>query len=118
MGAITDSLDGITGDKQRSRVKAAALATAAGTQRTWRIGTRRIVVRDIRSDDTALCFRLRVEDGDTVSFEDDVRVVNPPIMVPTGEVKQATWGTVPICEERPLEAVRTIILDLIAARVR
>lgn len=120
MGAIADALAGVSDHRERGRIKARMLAEALGSSRTFTRGAYTVTVSELRFADPLLAFHLNVTKGGAVLYDDDVAVVNPPIMVQSGTKQvQAHWGggtqtvTVPVYTEAPLQALREVVSDAV-----
>lgn len=123
MPTIREEISGRDGLARR-RIKAQRLAenAAARLPITWSMGTGQnrtaITVTAASFDGEALCLDVQASRG-AWSYADDLRIINPPIMVPTGrkipnpDPNPDAAAMINEYEENAVAAIRQIIEDTV-----
>ena len=87
---------------------------------TWTVGSgqnrTQIIVTAVSFDGASLLLDVTATRG-AWSRSDDVRIINPPIMVPTGRKipnpDQTVGGLINECEENPQAAIKSVVEDAV-----
>ena len=118
MPTIREEISGRDGLARR-RIKAQRLAenAAARLPITWTMGTgqNRVTTAVTAASHDGEALRLDVQASRGAwSKADDLRIINPPIMVPTGrQVPNPEGGMMNEYREDPVEAIRQVIEDVV-----
>jgi len=112
--------------RERARLAARALAKEwrdgrrLGAMAAWEVGGVAVSVGDVADVDGVLVVNVEVRDGQgaLVRFSNPLVIVNPRILVGTGEYEtiyneDGSTDEMEICEENPGEALRLMVLDAV-----
>lgn len=108
--SITKQLTGVSDKTQRAAIKALGLATAVGTSYSWSRGQYSAAVTNIRANAEMLSMHLSVKRSGKSVFEDDIVIVNPPIMINTGT------SDAPVFTENAAGVIVAVLRDVLAER--
>lgn len=108
--SITKQLTGVSDKTQRAAIKALGLANAIGSSYSWSRGQYAANVTGIVATAETLRMHLSVVRSGNVVFDDDIVIVNPPILVNTGT------NAAPVWTKNAPGALVAVLRDLLAER--